>query len=401
MGENKIVVGLGNNIDYEFDWNSLDFQSYVDSYRIRFDEIQNVPVTVQSERDLVVAILNRIYRQSGGEYFLSSPELATAFARSAEKKITMGGTGIRAAIGLAKIGIPSTAHLVTMNDFVRELTPSLCTAVWAGTSENLYPHLIFQFPEGVSIHLDGAPEGVVRSTVSNRVIMSNDSDNIRLPVSPLLPDALRSARVFLLSGFNVMGDREILLDRLTRVKDALRELPADGEVFYEEASFIVPEMRKTIFSEMDGLIDVYSLNEDEIEELAGAAVDMTDPADVLRRIGHLRETNRLKTVVLHTKHWGLIYGPEPDRYQEKLSAGIRMAATRYAKGDHFTMQDFEATARAELSPEGVRFCSRIPESYRKNAVCLPGYRIELENGTATTIGLGDTFVGGFLSGYQF
>ena len=132
MRENEIVVGLGNNIDYEFDWSGLDFQSIVDSHRIRFAEIQNVSVAVKSERDLVIAILNRIYRQSGGEYFLESPVLATDFARSAAKKITMGGTGIRAAIALAKIGVATTAHLVTMNDSVRKLTPALCSVIWGG-----------------------------------------------------------------------------------------------------------------------------------------------------------------------------------------------------------------------------------------------------------------------------
>lgn len=400
MRENEIVVGLGNNIDYEFDWSGLDFQSIVDSHRIRFAEIQNVSVAVKSERDLVIAILNRIYRQSGGEYFLESPVLATDFARSAAKKITMGGTGIRAAIALAKIGVATTAHLVTMNDSVRKLTPALCSVIWAGESENLYPHLIVQFPEGVSIRLDGAPDGIVRSAVSNRVIMSNDPDNIRLPISPRLKDVLRCARVFLLSGFNVMDDRAALIDRLTRVKDALRELPADGEVFYEEASFIYPEMRETIFSELDGLIDVYSLNEDEIQELTRSKVDLRNPEAVLRSLEWLRATYRLKTIVLHTKNWGLVYGDNPSRYREKLRAGIRMAATRYAKGDRFTKVDFEETARAEKSPEGERFRANIPGIYRENADCLPGYRIELKEGTATTVGLGDAFVGGFLSGYQ-
>ena len=400
MRENGIVVGLGNNIDYEFDWSGLDFQSIVDSYRIRFAEIQSVSVMVRTERELVIAILNRIYRQSGGEYFLASPELANDFARSAAKKITMGGTGIRAALALEKIGIPSTAHLVTMNDQVRALTPERCEAIWAGESENLYPHLIIQFPEGVSIALSDAPDGIVRSAVSNRVIMSNDPDNIRLPISPRLKDVLRCARVFLLSGFNVMDDRAALLDRLHRVKDAIRELPADGEVFYEEASFIYPELRGTIFSELDGLIDVYSLNEDEIQELTRAEVDLSDPGSVLRSLEWLRATYRLKTIVLHTKNWGLIYGDDPSRYREKLRAGIRMAATRYAKGDQFTKVDFEETARAGKSSEGERFRANIPEIYRENADCLPGYRIELKEGTATTIGLGDAFVGGFLSGYQ-
>ena len=31
MRDNGLVLGLGNNIDYEFEWAGLDFQSRIDS----------------------------------------------------------------------------------------------------------------------------------------------------------------------------------------------------------------------------------------------------------------------------------------------------------------------------------------------------------------------------------
>ena len=222
MRDNGLVLGLGNNIDYEFEWSGLDFQSRIDSFGIEFREIQSVPHVVRSERELVIAVLNRIYADGGGEFFLESPSLASEFAPGAPKKITMGGTGIRAAIALDRIGIASTAHFVTMNDDVRRLTPRGCRVIWAGTKENLYPHLIFQYPEGAAFRL--ADGRTVRSQRSNRVIMSNDQDNIDLPISEALGEALKSARVFQVAGFNVISDEARLVDRVERLKKASREI---------------------------------------------------------------------------------------------------------------------------------------------------------------------------------
>lgn len=395
MRDNGLVLGLGNNIDYEFEWAGLDFQSRIDSFGIEFREIQSVPHVVRSERELVIAVLNRIYADGGGEFFLESPSLASEFAPGAPKKITMGGTGIRAAIALDRIGIASTAHFVTMNDDVRRLTPRGCRVIWAGTKENLYPHLIFQYPEGAAFRL--ADGRTVRSQRSNRVIMSNDQDNIDLPISGALGEALKSARVFQVAGFNVISDEAQLIDRVERLKKAILELPAAGIVFYEEAGFYRPEFRDRIFSILDGLVDIYSLNEDEFQELVSPEPDLNDPASVVGGLDALRKRFGVETIVLHTKDWGLVRGKNAGKYVEALSAGIRMAATRYAKGDDFTAADFAATADEMKSPEGLAFREKIDGLNLPELVCVPGYRIELEAGKATTIGLGDSFVGGFLS----
>ena len=81
MRDNGLVLGLGNNIDYEFEWAGLDFQSRIDSFGIEFREIQSVPHVVRSERELVIAVLNRIYADGGGEFFLES------LTRSEERRV--------------------------------------------------------------------------------------------------------------------------------------------------------------------------------------------------------------------------------------------------------------------------------------------------------------------------
>ena len=137
--------------------------------------------------------------------------------------------------------------------------------------------------------------------------------------------------------------------------------------------------------------------EDEFQELISPEPNLNDPASVVGGLDALRERFGVETIVLHTKDWGLVRGKNAGKYVEALSAGIRMAATRYAKGDDFTAADFAATADEMKSPEGLAFREKIDGLNLPELVCVPGYRIELEAGKATTIGLGDSFVGGFLS----
>ena len=60
-------------------------------------------------------------------------------------KITLGGTSVRAAIAMRKLGYTSALHLVTINEHVRRLIPQDSPYVCSNTIDSSYPHLIVQF----------------------------------------------------------------------------------------------------------------------------------------------------------------------------------------------------------------------------------------------------------------
>ena len=111
MGE-QIVLGLGNNIDYEIVWDSQVLERLIIEFNIRDSEICT-DIRILSIRNLVVSILGFLKSESGGEHFVTSLEIILDFASHFQKKITMGGTSLRAAIAMRKIGYNSALHLVT------------------------------------------------------------------------------------------------------------------------------------------------------------------------------------------------------------------------------------------------------------------------------------------------
>ena len=68
MGE-QIVLGLGNNIDYEIVWDSEVLERLIVEFNIRDSEICS-DIQIFSIRSLVVSILGFLKNESGGEHFV-------------------------------------------------------------------------------------------------------------------------------------------------------------------------------------------------------------------------------------------------------------------------------------------------------------------------------------------
>src|SRR5690606_3615479 len=115
----------GNNIDYEIVWNSEVIEELITRYNIRNSEL-DVNRVITCERDLVISILSFLKLGSGGERFVSSSEIIEQFSEKFAKKVTLGGTSVRAALAMRKLGITTALHLVTINDDVRRLLPPNC-----------------------------------------------------------------------------------------------------------------------------------------------------------------------------------------------------------------------------------------------------------------------------------
>jgi len=386
----KIALGFCNNIDYEIVWNAEVLEALVIDYEIRANEL-STRIAVESERDLVVSILGFMKAAEGGERFVAGSEIIERFSARFEKKITLGGTSVRAAIAMRKLGYTSALHLITQNEQVRRLIPPDSPYVCSNEMDSFYPHLIVQFGEGDWVC---AGEIDIRARQSNRLIYHCNADRIAMRLAPDFADLLSDAQVLLISGFNAMQDKRLLLDRLATVSQMLVRLSDDATVYLEDGGYYEPSFRQAIYRRLGQRIDVFGLNEDELQMHLKRKVALRDARQVSRAIKDLHEFIPASAVVLHTQHWALAHGNSASRYAEALRAGVTLATTRFRCGDDFSLADYREIERRAPSDDNAEFANVINSAAGGNLCCVPVAEVEQAN--ATTIGLGDAFVGGFL-----
>lgn len=386
----KIALGFCNNVDYEIVWDSAVLDDLVIRYKIDADE-PNARSAIYSERDLIVSMLGYMKAAEGGERFVARSAIIEQFAARFEKNITLGGTSVRAAIAMRKLGHTAALHLITQNEQVRRLIPSDNPYVCSNEDDTLYPHLIVQFGVGDRV-CAGAID--IRARASNRLIYHCNADRIAMKINPDFADLISGAQVLLISGFNAMQDKRLLADRLATVSQLLDRLPADATVFFEDGGYYDASFRQVIYGALGGRISVHSMNEDELQDHLKREVDLRDAGEARAALADLRRIIPAETIVLHTGNWALAQGEGASRCLEALRAGVTMATTRFRYGDEFTVADYREIANRAPSAENGAFASAINSTAGGSFCCVPVADVEQAN--ATTIGLGDAFVGGFL-----
>ena len=389
MGK-TIVLGLGNNIDYEIYLNSTILEQMIRENGV-FNRDIDIHRDINSPRDLLVSILGFMRQGTGGERQSANADIIEHFADTFEKKITLGGTSIRAAIAMAKLGFSSGVHLVTMNGHVTRLLPPDCEPLCSNPESCSYPHLIAQYQAGISIN---ANDIHIETSRANRIIYTYDRDNELMILHPNLGQMLTSAKVFLISGFNAMHDASLLEERLRQLQGFMQSLPPEAIVFFEDAGFHCPGIQPIIWRYLLDRIAIYSLNEDELQGYLERPVALTDAAAMARALADLYTLIPVPLLVLHTRYWALVYGDKAARYYKALTGGVTMATSRFRLGDDFTQQDYEETGRLPPEAEGAAFAAKIQAILGERVCCVPALGV-MET-KVTTVGLGDSFVGGFL-----
>lgn len=386
----KIILGLGDNIDYEIVWNSKVIEDMITRYDVHDCEL-STDIEVTSERALVISILGFLKSESGGERFVSSPDIIERFVQNFENKITLGGTSVRAAIAMRKLGYTSALHLVTINDNVRRLIPQDSPYVCSNTKESSYPHLIVQFNKDTKIKANDID---ICTSRANRIIYDNDYDNIVMELNEELSGLITDARVFLISGFNAMQSKELLTQRLLSLLKILKALPKEAMVYYEDACFYDASFSKLVLANLTEHIDIYSLNEDELQNYLGRRLDLLDAGQVSEALADIQKIIRVPLIVIHSRYWALAYGENPMGASKALKGGITMATTRFRFGDDFSVENYEETENLYEEEEGAVFASELKALLGDKVCCIPSVKVEEKK--VTTIGLGDAFVGGFL-----
>lgn len=386
----KIVLGLGDNIDYEIVWDSDVIQDMILRYDIHDFEL-STNKEIASERDLVISILGFLKSESGGERFVSSPEIIELFTQNFENKITLGGTSVRAAIAMRKMGYTSALHLVTINDDVRRLIPKDSPYVCSNIKDSTYPHLIVQFSRDTRVQ---AGDIDICTNRANRIIYNNDYDNIVMKLNEELSDLLAGAKVFLISGFNAMQDKELLVQRLNSLLKIMNNLPKDALVYYEDACFYDSSFSKLVQEALTERINIYSLNEDELQHYLGRKLNLLNSGEMMEALADIGKLINVPLIVVHTRYWALAYGKNAMSVKKALKGGITMATTRFRFGDNFTEKNYMETDRLCQEEEGAVFANELKILLGDKVCCIPS--VQVEEKKVTTIGLGDAFVGGFL-----
>lgn len=389
--DRTLVLGLGGTVDYELTWDSSVFDRLAHAHGVRRHELTTTaPIT--DERSLLVAVLAFVAFGAGAERFVASSEVIEAFVSHFTYAVTLGGTGVRAGLVLDAFGIPSVQHLVSIDDNVRRLLPESISYICSATDDTLDPHLIVQYPVGAHVRLT---DGDVLSPAPNRLIFANDPPNRRMLLAADLPVALADAGVFLVSGFNTMQDHDLLELRLAEVHRAMRSLPSDALVYYEDAGFYTRDFAETVRARLLPQIDVYGMNEDELQEYLGRSVNLLDTADVVRALREVHMIIPARALVVHTRYWAIAVGPDAARHRAALDSAVRVAATRYRVGDALTAAEVDRTATMTRHGGGEALVVAVEDAL-PDALGIAAFSLDVAS--PTTIGLGDTFVGGFLAG---
>lgn len=320
----RLVLGLGGTVDYEIHWDAGVVGSLARAHGVRRGELTTTAPIVD-ERSLVVAIVAFLAAGTGGERFVESSAILERFADRFEKDVTLGGTGVRAGLALDRLGIGSIQHLVSIDDNVRRLMPPSLTWICSAGEDTLDPHLIVQYPVGALIAL---VDGDAISPASNRLIFANDRPNREMALAAELPAVLADADAFLVSGFNTMQDAALLERRLDDLETAMRRLPAHALVYYEDAGFYRRELAGIARERLLPRIDVYGMNEDELQEYAGRPVNLLDASDVVAALDEAHRLIPVPALVVHTRYWAIAVGPDAPRHHDALESAVRMSATR-------------------------------------------------------------------------
>lgn len=138
------------------------------------------------------------------------------------------------------------------------------------------------------------------------------------------------------------------------------------------------------------------MNEDELQQVFGNRIDLLDKDAVINCMDSVKKKLNIKNILIHTAKWSLIEGPDANKYGHALQLGIDLATTRYVFGDEYSKTEYLATRQYPKNSEGLRFSSEIM-NMRKDMICLAAYKADVKK--PTTVGLGDTFVGGFISAF--
>lgn len=390
---NEIALGFVNTVDYEMEWDPAHLEKWIRRTGLKRKDIEEKK-KIYNIKDMLSSILFHMREGTGCGLLTESAEVIEEFTEGTKYRVTLGGTNLRAAEVISALGGSALVHLVSVNVDTIEQMPEQVEWIGGEKYPCCFPHLAIQFPKNVRIRT-GDMEILTRR--ANRVIYSGDIACTQMPLAGEFFDRASGAKALLLSGFDLIRDSDILADRLEEIKMRLKDFPENGPlIFYEHAHFADERLEDMVRGGLGPLLDVYSMNEDEFQTLAGKKTDLLNVEEVLASLQTACEKLPGMTILVHTCHWTLAAGERATEIEDALENGMMAASARY-RGGNVDRDGIRRIREFPVKKEAEVFSKRLRESRNGSVVCLPVADIKTD--TPVTVGLGDAFVGGFLYKY--
>ena len=392
----RIALGFHTCVDYELIWDTSMIERQIREFNLSADELK-MDIELDSERAVWIVILAYLKAGIGCEIVPDKSETCVEFARHFDYKITLGGTPTRAAIILDRMGYPSLLQTSCYNEHVKRLMPSkvrVLPGVDADHAE-IYPHIILQCAGGVKIQANDIDFITPRE---NRILISRDEYSLNMPIlDDVFGEMIRECEAFLLGSFTEIMDFDVLKDRIKKTKKLLSYLPKEATIIIEDGCYIKSEFRHYVHQQLAPQLDLISMNEDELQQYIEKTIEILNPYEVKEAIEYVYKKVGVKTIIIHSAAWALVYGEQVDAWKSSLENGVIMASTRFRKGDYFTVDDYEQTKELHDKRDSVIFCKQIKDIIGDKIHCIPCKDLSFVK-NPTVVGLGDSFAGGILFG---
>lgn len=329
-----------------------------------------------------------------------------------EVKKGIGGTAVQGAMALAAIGCPSIVHLTDDSKEVCDIldSPYIYTIskngklVHTNEVEHLAEqeiHYIIQFKKGDIIQLG---KQQITIPTSNRLIITKITINETVPFSDAyfryIQDNAINIKSNVLSSFNAILDKDILIKRLEYVKNHIeiyKKNNKNGIVYFEDAHYHNEEVKRLCLENIYSYVDIVSLNEEELEytlNMYDFPIEINNIISCIKGAKYIKERFKIKKgVIVHTKDYSMYVGEQLEADIEKgLMIGNMLAAAKAMYGWYGNKEQIKEVIKLPLSPKGLSNREIIKkENLQENVVLVPSKYIDKPK---YTIGLGDSFIGG-------
>lgn len=345
----------------------------------------------------------------GGEADIDDINLVT---RNFQHTKGMGGTATQGAMALAAVECPSIVHLTDDSEDVCEILslPQIYTASEEGelihideviTKKEQEIHCIIQYKKGDVIKLSKQSEII---PTSNRLIITKITINEFVPFNHGYFNYIENNAINIssnvLSSFNALIDKDILVERLTYVEKHVSKYKKNnknGIVFFEDAHYHDDEIKKLCIENLYSVVDIVSLNEEELEytlKMFKYKVDINNILSCVKGIKFLIQKFHIKKgIIVHTKDYSMYVGEQISADIERgLIYGNLLATAKAMFGWYGTKKHIQKVLELPLSEKGMLNSFVVSNSkYAGDVKIVPSKYIDKPK---YTIGLGDSFVAG-------
>jgi ADP-dependent phosphofructokinase/glucokinase len=325
------ALGYTSNLDILCDFNIDTFNTLLSQYHPNGNLNEMKTTTeINSIEDFLETVVAYCSMGLGGEVDISEHVF--------DVKDGIGGTAAQAAMALSSVNISTIIHLTDDSKRVCNLlnSPYVFTIDSSGNKVNISDikqtrdqeiHYIIQFKKGDKIVLNGI-ELVIPG--SNRIIMTHVTVNEFVPFNDqyftYIEDNAKNISSNVLSSFNTIQDKGVLLERLNYLKTHINKYKArnvEGIIYFEDAHYHNDKIRRLCLETIYPKVDILSLNEEELLNTLNIdkiEVNIDDVASCIKGMEYLKDTYHiLKGVIVHTKDYSMYVG---DKLQTDIELGL-------------------------------------------------------------------------------